>query len=258
MYSVVIFKETEETEIVPNDWLSLDRTVTFWPPYKGSKCSTAVMKNEDPDEEWKKSSKVAVEDQSLPAIPAFRPPPVLPEMPQYSRMVTREDIAAMLIIATLLPAPNFDLFMNIYYLLVINYIKYHLFEFLVYKLLEEVNGQVRQNTLLLQALHKKQGACELGDVEFDFPLTSFQCVKTIEDRLKNNQEAKRSLTRYLCSLGGATTKDILHRILKHVMCDDLAQKFNWRGRGAKSPFSALSLAKVIIGTVTTIMYFMML
>ncbi|KAL2081724.1 hypothetical protein ACEWY4_023577 [Coilia grayii] len=220
------FTETDEIEVVPNDWLSLDKMVTFWPPYKSSKCSAAVIKNEVPDEEHlcsiilnrKKSSRVAVE---MPLTP------VPPEMPQY---------------------------VFLYISFVINYEVQHMFDQggKLYKLLEEINGQVRQNTLLLQALHKKQNAADLGEVDFDFPLTTFTCVRNIENWIANNQEAKRSLTRYLCSLGGATPKDILNRILRHIINDELARKFNWRGRGAKSPFSALCLAKVVIGTVTTI------
>ena len=59
-------------------------------------------------------------------------------------------------------------------------------------------------------------------------------------------------TRYLCSLGGTTPKDIVHRIMKYVITDELARKFNWQGRGDKSPFSARILAKAVIGTVLNI------
>ncbi|KAG5268930.1 hypothetical protein AALO_G00196430 [Alosa alosa] len=49
------------------------------------------------------------------------------------------------------------------------------------------------------------------------------------------------------SLGGTTTKDIIYRIMRETISNDLAKKFNWMGRGQKSPFSVLNLAKVIIG-----------
>lgn len=53
MYSIVVFTERNETEVVPSDWLSIDKKVTFWPPYNNnSKCKKAVEKNETPDEEW--------------------------------------------------------------------------------------------------------------------------------------------------------------------------------------------------------------
>lgn len=52
------------------------------------------------------------------------------------------------------------------------------------------------------------------------------------------------------SLGGTSTKDIITRIMKETITNDLAKKFNWQGRGHKSPFSTLHLAKVIIGRPT--------
>ncbi|XP_063047324.1 uncharacterized protein LOC134441060 [Engraulis encrasicolus] len=250
MYSIVIFSETEETEIVPSEWLSIDKSVTYWPRYKASICSVAVIKREEPNEAWKKSSRVAVEthQSSLPAIPPLTPDisqkkssrvaveihslpdtphltPVPPETPQKKSSRVAVEIHSLPDTPHLTPVPPETP--------------------QLYKLLAEISGQVRQNTLLLQALHKKRDSCEVGDADYDFPLRTLTCVKTMEARLVE-QEAKRCLTRYLCSLGGATSKDVLHRILRHVMTDELANKFNWRGRGAKSPFSALILAKVII------------
>lgn len=53
MFSIVIFTESNETEVVPTGWLSIDRKVSFWPPYvDASKCRMAVEKNECPNEEW--------------------------------------------------------------------------------------------------------------------------------------------------------------------------------------------------------------
>lgn len=52
MYSIVVFTEKNETEVIPSDWLSIDKIISFWPPYNGTKCRKAVEKNETPDEEW--------------------------------------------------------------------------------------------------------------------------------------------------------------------------------------------------------------
>ncbi|XP_035851362.1 uncharacterized protein LOC116050161 isoform X3 [Sander lucioperca] len=52
MYSIVVFTEKNETEVIPSDWLSIDKKVSFWPPYNGTRCRKAVEKNETPDEEW--------------------------------------------------------------------------------------------------------------------------------------------------------------------------------------------------------------
>ncbi|KAG5262302.1 hypothetical protein AALO_G00273690 [Alosa alosa] len=49
MYSIV---EKNETEVIPSDWLSIDKKNSFWPPYNTTKCRKAVEKNETPDEEW--------------------------------------------------------------------------------------------------------------------------------------------------------------------------------------------------------------
>jgi len=58
-----------------------------------------------------------------------------------------------------------------------------------------------------------------------------------------------SKTRYLTSLGGTSAKDIVHRMMREIMTNGLANNFNWQGRGQKSPFSTLLLAKVVIGDV---------
>ncbi|XP_026054938.1 uncharacterized protein LOC113092451 [Carassius auratus] len=52
MYSIVVFTEKNETEVIPSDWLSIDKKISFWPPYNSTKCRKAVEKNETPDEEW--------------------------------------------------------------------------------------------------------------------------------------------------------------------------------------------------------------
>lgn len=59
-------------------------------------------------------------------------------------------------------------------------------------MLEEIKGQVRQNTLLLQAILKKENAADVGNEDFEFPLQSLTCLKNFEDQL-SNQDTKRSL-----------------------------------------------------------------
>ncbi|XP_039652229.1 uncharacterized protein LOC120556655 [Perca fluviatilis] len=118
-------------------------------------------------------------------------------------------------------------------------------ELRLYQMLEEIKGQVRQNSLLLQAILRRENAAEVVNEEFQFPLRSMTGIKDLEDRL-SNRDTQRSLTRYLTSLGGTSAKDIVHRIMREIMTNELANNFNWQGRGQKSPFSALLLAKVVI------------
>ncbi|XP_059415412.1 uncharacterized protein LOC132151325 isoform X1 [Carassius carassius] len=118
-------------------------------------------------------------------------------------------------------------------------------ELRLYQMLEEIKGQVRQNTLLLQAIMRRENAAEVVNEEFQFPLRSMAGIKDLEDRL-SNRDTQRSLTRYLTSLGGTSAKDIVHRIMREIITNELANNFNWQGRGQKSPFSTLLLAKVVI------------
>ncbi|XP_067268685.1 uncharacterized protein [Pseudorasbora parva] len=118
-------------------------------------------------------------------------------------------------------------------------------ELRLYQMLEEIKGQVRQNTLLLQAIMRRENAAEVVNEEFQFPLRNMTGIKDLEDRL-SNRDTQRSLTRYLTSLGGTSAKDIVHRIMREIITNELANNFNWQGRGQKSPFSTLVLAKVVI------------
>ena len=53
MFAVVLFIETNEVEVIPSCWLSLDEKVAFWPPYKKTeKAKAAVVSMEEPDETW--------------------------------------------------------------------------------------------------------------------------------------------------------------------------------------------------------------
>ena len=53
MYAVVHFTESNEVEVVPCSWLSLDGKVSFWPPYKDTKqTKVAVIQSAMPDETW--------------------------------------------------------------------------------------------------------------------------------------------------------------------------------------------------------------
>lgn len=65
-------------------------------------------------------------------------------------------------------------------------------ELRLYQMLEEIKGQVRQNTLLLQAIMQRENAAEVVNEEFQFPLRSMTGIKDLEDRL-SNRDTQRSL-----------------------------------------------------------------
>ena len=53
MYAIVHFTESEEVEVVPCRWLSVEQKVAFWPPYKDTKrAKTAVLQTAEPDKTW--------------------------------------------------------------------------------------------------------------------------------------------------------------------------------------------------------------
>ena len=53
MYAVVHFTESDEVEVVPCRWLSVDEKVAFWPPYKDKqRIKVAVNQKTEPDETW--------------------------------------------------------------------------------------------------------------------------------------------------------------------------------------------------------------
>ncbi|KAG5263315.1 hypothetical protein AALO_G00263540 [Alosa alosa] len=53
MFAVVLFSESNEVEVIPSCWLSVDEKVAYWPPYKRTeKAKAAVLTVEEPDETW--------------------------------------------------------------------------------------------------------------------------------------------------------------------------------------------------------------
>ncbi|XP_059419864.1 uncharacterized protein LOC132155093 isoform X1 [Carassius carassius] len=285
MYSIVVFTEKNETEVIPSDWLSIDKKISFWPPYNGTKCRKAVEKNETPDEEWNEyitewvaeydsyekarrklvkfckgnSLESTDEDSVRKRVPSSKyvngftsntasgRPPVQAstswlhtetmERPKKKNFCSngakRLNLPAIPPFAPSAPAVT------------VPEPRQDERELRLYQMLEEIKGQVRQNTLLLQAIMRRENAAEVVNEEFQFPLRSMTGIKDLEDRL-SNRDTQRSLTRYLTSLGGTSAKDIVHRIMREIITNELANNFKWQGRGQKSPFSTLLLAKVVI------------
>ncbi|XP_028437750.1 uncharacterized protein LOC114558163 isoform X2 [Perca flavescens] len=284
MYSIVVFTEKNETEVIPSDWLSIDKKVSFWPPYNGTRCRKAVEKNETPDEEWdeyetewvaeygsyEKARRKLVkfcegnslestdEDSVRKRVPSAkyvngftsgtasgRPPVQASTSWLHTETMERPKKKFCSNGAKSLTLPTIPLFAPSAPAVTVPEPRQDERELRLYQMLEEIKGQVRQNTLLLQAILRRENATEVVNEEFQFPLRSMTGIKDLEDRL-SNRDTQRSLTRYLTSLGGTSAKDIVHRIMREIMTNELANNFNWQGRGQKSPFSTLLLAKVVI------------
>ncbi|XP_076152193.1 uncharacterized protein LOC143135403 [Alosa pseudoharengus] len=119
---------------------------------------------------------------------------------------------------------------------------------IILRALEELKVQVRQNTLLLQALTSRQPVQNTSQLseEYKFPMTCDEDLTRVEELLDKPQ--KKALTAYPATLGGCNTGDVVRPMLRHILHDEFAQQFNWLGRGGrKKAFSAFKITAVIRG-----------
>lgn len=56
----------------------------------------------------------------------------------------------------------------------------------------------------------------------------------------------------LCLIGGSSLQDTVQRILRLVMSNSLALKYNWSGKGMKEGFKNLKLRHTIISKYSTV------
>ncbi|XP_034784464.2 uncharacterized protein LOC131701758 [Acipenser ruthenus] len=311
MYAVVLFKETEEVEVVPSVWLNVDKLLCLWPSYKSTvRVRKAVELQETPTETWDKhevrvlhetvtyekarkklrratetsdlnttddeqtrkrkpSTKLSfLEDEedfsisknvrSSQRMPLLPTPPLFPttvaspssssssssskntsnsedgnissDDRNYNSNTSSNDTGT----------GNRDKS---------SYVPLSDRDRMIFTILEEIKGQGRQNTLMLQALLKRQPHVEqehgsLRLDEFRFPLDTKEDIDRVE-RMLMDQATEKALITHICSLGGTTADDIIRRMMSHVLTNNLARGYNWLGRGNKSPFSVLALARVI-------------
>lgn len=52
MYHVVSFPDTKEVEVVSSAWLSDDKSICYWPPFKASRVTNAVKSHLQPEDNW--------------------------------------------------------------------------------------------------------------------------------------------------------------------------------------------------------------
>ncbi|XP_036141269.1 uncharacterized protein LOC105830832 [Monomorium pharaonis] len=120
-----------------------------------------------------------------------------------------------------------------------------------YLLLEHILTIKEQNKQMLALLTQIQAERQIyPDNPFDLRLKSYDDVKAFEEYLKASKENCEKMISYLATLGGSGTVSITNRILKYLISDLAATKFNYFGsRSNKEPFHKLEIKKLILSAV---------
>ncbi|XP_061165314.1 uncharacterized protein LOC133174249 [Saccostrea echinata] len=128
-------------------------------------------------------------------------------------------------------------------------------EIKIISILEEIKGQVRFNTKLLQNIQTKVdvpfpvGGNEPElDLGIDFPLKNLEDLDSLEEKLENVDIVKALLSN-LCSIGGDSLQSNVRRLLSFLLKNELALQLNWKGKGKKRGFSTLKLKNVVLKAV---------
>ncbi|XP_078327712.1 uncharacterized protein LOC111116973 isoform X2 [Crassostrea virginica] len=121
-------------------------------------------------------------------------------------------------------------------------------------ILEDVKGQVRFNTKLLQNVLEKIEAtatCNENtevDLGIEFPLKSLEGLQSLEEQLECQETTKIMVGKLVC-IGGENVQTCVRRILSFLMATPLATQLNWSGKGAKKGLSTTRVKDVIMKTV---------
>ncbi|XP_016425152.1 uncharacterized protein LOC107753515 isoform X1 [Sinocyclocheilus rhinocerous] len=257
MYAVVTLQDSDEVMVVASNWLSLDKKQCYWPPFKSpDKCMEAVqnrIKAETGGKPWEKLNisfhreyvtfeKAKEEQQEIkerkerPYLLATRFPGMLKrqrlECPQ--EMLKQQLPPAPSASTSRMSADDKDELLQT---------------------LRDIKSTVQENSAMLKKLLKDNTVSEVPsstsiphkDVKTNLklPLRTIKDVARTERQLTKNATTRQKYVRYLSRLGGFGQKDVIKNIMRHVLTDDLATKFNWQGRGNKKPFSKLILTDVI-------------
>ena len=59
----------------------------------------------------------------------------------------------------------------------------------------------------------------------------------------------------LANLGGGNARDIIYRMMSHLMEDSLAVQFNWKGRGRKSGVANLNIITAVKCKFSSVAHF---
>ncbi|CAK8680016.1 unnamed protein product [Clavelina lepadiformis] len=118
-------------------------------------------------------------------------------------------------------------------------------------LLERIWGQVKQNSVMLQSLHRQFVEGQIpstSSVEhFNLPIDSFEDFDRVESLLAEKSQARVFIS-YLETIGGITAKDVISMMLSKLLTCELATNCNWMGKGHthKTGMHSSQLAKAVI------------
>ncbi|KAL4716393.1 hypothetical protein ACJJTC_006755 [Scirpophaga incertulas] len=82
-------------------------------------------------------------------------------------------------------------------------------------------------------------------IPINFPIKEEDDVHQIEKFLEDDKNFA-NLCEYFTAFAGYTVTGTVNQILKHIMSNSVATKFNYRGKRGKKPFEALNLKTAII------------
>ncbi|KAL2098104.1 hypothetical protein ACEWY4_007311 [Coilia grayii] len=282
-YAVVLFTETNEVEVIPMSWLSVDQKIAFWPPYKqAEKAKAAVQNVTEPDETWgeffvqvfktydtyeaarkrlpqaMKRSSLTSEDEGGKRVrmastkkSAPKPHPQQQLLLQPPPVFYRHTSPTEGTVLAQTPATSASSATPATPATVAHSGNQIERDQTILRALEELKVQVRQNYLLLQALTKRAQTQLTGhslSEDFRFPMTSEEDLTRVEELLCDKAQEK-ALTAYLATLGGLNPGDVVRRMMRHVLVDQFAANFNWLGRGGrKKAFASYKIASVIRGS----------
>uniref|UniRef100_A0A9J7XAR2 Si:dkey-266f7.4 n=1 Tax=Cyprinus carpio carpio TaxID=630221 RepID=A0A9J7XAR2_CYPCA len=258
MYAVVTLQDSDEVMVVPSNWVSLDKRHCYWPPFKSTeKCMEAVQQKPNPETEGKPWEKLRIiflgeydtfekakegqkeikeyEELSNPlknVLPGIKRQrldstqemsnnqlqPLPPVTPASTSRMSADDKDELL------------------------------------QMLRDIKSTVQENSAMLKKLLKDNTVSEVPSstsvppkevkTSLNLPLRTFEDMERTEREL-NTTTTRKTYVKYLSGLGGFGNRDVIKNIMQHVLIDDLANEFNWQGRGNKKPFSQLTLADVI-------------
>ncbi|XP_042601092.1 uncharacterized protein LOC109064522 [Cyprinus carpio] len=253
MYAVVTLQDSDEVMVAPSHWLCSDKKQCYWPPFKSTdKCTEAVqnrMKPETGGKPWEKLN-ISFHREFVTFDKAKEEQKIIEEQKErryllatgFSPILKRQRIESTQAMSKHQLAPASPARMSADD-------KDELLQ-----MLRDIKSTVQENSAMLKKLLKDNTVSEVPSstsvppkevkTSLNLPLRTFEDMERTEREL-NTTTTRKTYVKYLSGLGGFGNRDVIKNIMQHVLIDDLANEFNWQGRGNKKPFSQLTLADVI-------------
>ncbi|XP_032689150.1 uncharacterized protein LOC116852678 isoform X2 [Odontomachus brunneus] len=122
-------------------------------------------------------------------------------------------------------------------------------------LLNKMNAVENRMVLLESSCAMRQFNQEVANAiqyaDYDLPLQTMLTLRRIEELLKDSSFAdkRKNIVEYIVNtlkqLGGVNLSNIIHNVLKKLLCDNITQNFSYLGQRKKSNFSALKLCTIL-------------